>query len=172
MRLSRSLLPIAAALGIALAAAAPARAQGMDTILQVLVDVLAATAQSEGDGYQARRAYEAELDTIADERRRVIEDFDQHRREIKRAAKRSIQEIRDYVPRKRERRRRIRDVRDWRDRELQRLDEEEAWRLSDLDRRRDEAERRYDYRLGYSNYAPGTLQTGGYSPILDLLQPR
>ena len=69
MRLSRSLLPIVAALGIALAAATPARAQGMDTILQVLVDVLAATAQGEDDDYRAQREYEAELDFIDDERR-------------------------------------------------------------------------------------------------------
>ena len=108
MRLSRSLLPLAAGLMMSLAVATPVRAQGMDQVLQILVEVLAASVQQDTYESSARYDLESELDYIERERERVAYDFDQRRREVKQVARRTIKDIKDHVRRKRERRRRIR----------------------------------------------------------------
>ena len=166
MRLSRSLMPLAAGLMMTFFTVTPLRAQGLDPILQILVEVLAASVQAEQQEEAARRDLESELAYIEDERERVVEDFEQRRRDVKRVARRSIEDIKDQVRRKRERRHRIREVKQWRDQELRRLADEEAWQLAELDRRRTAAERRYDYRVEYDGAYPGPRQIGAYEPAV------
>lgn len=172
MRLSHRLLPLAAGLMISLAAVAPARAQGIDAVLQILVEVLAASVQDEQHESAARRDLESELYDIDRERAQVAEDFAERRRDVKQVARRSIRDIRDNVYRKRERRHRIREVERWRDDELRRLDDEEAWRLAELERRREAAERRYEYRVSYDDHGQGPLRFGGFGAVSEALNSR
>ena len=172
MRLSRRFMPLAAGLMLALVTVTPARAQGMDAVLQILVEVLAASVQQDQLEHSAERDLEAELDYIHEEKARVSEDFAQRRWEVKQVAKRSIREIKDYVRRKHERRRQIREVKRWRDQELARLADEEAWQLEQLDRRREVAERRYDDQIRYGGFLPGQRQIGVYNSVGEVFQIR
>ena len=180
MRLSRHLMPLAAGLMMTFLAVTPLRAQGLDPILQILVEVLATSVQAEQHEEAARRDLESELAYLETERERVVEDFEQRRRDVKRVARRSIEDIEDQVRRKRERRHRIREVKRWRDRELARLADAESWRLAELDRRRAAAERRYDDRVEYDydydydhgRVYPGRRQVGAYEPAVTRLLGR
>ena len=148
---SRKLLIVAVFAAVASFPLAPARAQGVDTVLQVLLEVLAAsTVQADQDDL-ARRELEAELDYIHDERRRIAETYEQRRWEVERKASRRIERVERKAWRKRERRHRIREIAHWRDEELYRLSQEEAQEMAELDRRERRAERRFRH-ASYENY--------------------
>lgn len=162
MALSRKLLPVAAGLMLSIAVAAPARAQSqnMDTVLRILVDVLAASVEDAGREEAAQRELDAELATIDDERQRVAAHFDRRRAEVERRAERQRDQVARSHLRKRERRHRIREIEQWRYEELSRLDAAEADRMAELDRRQYEVERRYSYGLEGEDYP----DYGGYPP--------
>ena len=148
---SRKLLIAVAFLAATALPLAPARAQGMETVLQVLLEVLAASTTQSDQGDIARQELEAELDAIHYERRRIAETYEQRRWEVEQRASRRIERVENRGWRKRERRHRIREIARWRDEELYRLSQEEAHEMAELDRRERRAERRYRH-ASYESY--------------------
>ena len=167
MTRTRYLMVLAAGILVAVVAFAPsgpARAQNNDVLIQILTDILGsgledAARESEVEA-QARYELDEELYRIDEQRARIAEEFDRRRWEINRRYDRQYDRRNDrgrwyndryddddddgYRPR-----RHGRKIEKRRARELARLDEEEAWRMAELDRRQRAAERRYERRVSY-----------------------
>ena len=172
MSIARRLTPFALAALLMLPAAAPAQAQGLDAILQILTEVLRTQGQQESYEQAARRELEDERYRIERERERVVEDYEQRRWELQRRFEEERADIRRESRWRGERRRQVRALKHEYEERLRRLEAQERRRLNELDHRLVEAERRYEDRIDASGWDYDDERFGDIVRVLDVSGPR